>query len=158
MKTNILAIDQATRETGWCVGDSKGNVIKYGSISEKGSTSPTTRIYNMVAGLLMVCAEHRCKRVIIEENTGKGGYASQRLLMSLRGAIMYAVLDRVGVEVEVIYPATVFSRLFGTKMPEREEKKNMVLNYCSMLGLDPKNDNEADAISIYKASLAWEGK
>jgi crossover junction endodeoxyribonuclease RuvC len=156
----IFALDLAT-QFGFCVGAMGGKLVS-GSIrcAPKGSGSGAV-FGGYMKSLTDLIKVHQPRVVAYEAPfapsvmRGHTSFNTTRVLLGLP-AITEAVCDRMGIW--SVYEAKVQDvrqHFIGQSRLQREDAKRAVIARCKMLGLEPKDDNEADAIALhdYVASI-----
>jgi len=97
----ILALDCSSTCTGWAVGDSEGNLIKYGAIWQKGDMRD--RAYNMVKNITYLVRKYKVELIVYEEYLAASPKRGSHAVPEILGALKYATYP---VEVTGIYPQT----------------------------------------------------
>ncbi|MCP5006690.1 MAG: crossover junction endodeoxyribonuclease RuvC [Planctomycetes bacterium] len=145
----ILALDQATNLSGWCVLNNGGEVVKYGLLNlSKGKVDTPHRIAQVKKFLTTMLAKYDIKVVVIEGVFNAKGHAGT-VLMQLYGVLTNTCLEK-GVEMVTFMPSSWRSKL-SIKGRKREEQKANALKFVEALGLSTEQEDAAEAVCIGKA-------
>lgn len=138
----ILALDTGTK-TGWAI-------IKEGSIIESGVQDFSKRrgesngiLFLRFRAWLAKILDHRVSLIVFEQAHHRGGPATE-ICVNLTGRVQEIAADK-GIDHASVHTATLKKFVSGSG---RADKEVMIAFARSVLGRDPIDDNEADAVCI----------
>jgi hypothetical protein len=150
----VLALDLATR-FGWCEGEIGGKP-RFGSerCAPSGAASPA--VFGGFLKWMGTRMQAFRPNVVAYEAPlapslmrGKTTVQTSRILLGLP-AITEAVCDRVGIyTVLEARVDDVRQHFLGVRTMRGDEAKRAVMARCRQLGLDPPDDNAADAVALW---------
>lgn len=148
----IIAIDPSLSGTGWAIIDSNGVLINQGKITSNKEDNDFKRIYDVTNALVKESKNYNLEEGIIEAQWGGKNVKTQNLLVALKGAIVYGLLN-AGLTVSEVYPSSWRSHLGLKKKDKNDDWKQISVDHVNSLNiLDfqlKKADNDiADAICI----------
>ena len=153
VKKRVLALDDATHDTGWAIFDD-GNLIKYGVFSVNQSTE-VERISAVKSWLINIIAVWRPDVVVIEDiqlqkedfnGDSIQNLTTYKILAHLQGVLQNTLFEN-HITFETVY-ASVWRKACEIKGKYRaDKKKSAQLQVKKWYGIDTTND-EADAICI----------
>lgn len=152
VKKRVLALDDATYDTGWAIFDD-GNLIKYGLFSTKQATE-VERIHTIKDWLVNMIAIWKPDFVVIEDiqlqERSTGGdtpnLTTYKVLAHLQGVLQNTLYENK-VPFEAVY-ASVWRKSCDIKGRYRaDQKRNAQIQVKKWYNIDVTND-EADAICI----------
>lgn len=144
-KVKILALDQSSKITGWCVM-SGSEYDSSGIIKVNEDLNTIDRLLLMDKEIIDLIDRVKPNIVLIEDTQYQQNASAFRTLSQLQGIIM-AYLFKLNLPFYII-PATAWKSYCGIKGKKRiEQKKNTQLFVKNRYGLDVSED-ESDAIGI----------
>lgn len=141
----ILALDQASKNTGWCLINKDG-VEGYGLISVEGDTAPLLRLKNMFFKIYDLIKETNPSFVVFEGTQYQNNAGTFSVLSKLQGLIM-AILFLKNIGFFIVEPTCwkAFCKITGRR--REEQKLNTKKFVADKYGLILSED-EADAVGI----------
>lgn len=142
----ILALDQATKTTGYSIFDNK-ELIEYGVLeADKKEKNPIERMKQMCDKINNIIVKHHPDFIVFENVQFQNNYGTFQSLSQLQGIIM-ALLFEKDIGFCIIEP-TAWKSVAGVKGRNRAEQKTSAIQIVkSRYNLDVSED-EADAILI----------
>ena len=146
----ILAFDLATN-TGVAVGEARAAPICMTErLGEAGSTHGArfSRMLDLTARLI---ERHKPEVIALEAAIAGGvvgGAERSQLAMGLRASVL-GVAHRKRVRVYEYPVAAIRKHFIGTAGLKRDVAKTRTIQRCHQLGIDVRNDNEADAVAAW---------
>lgn len=140
----ILALDQATKITGYSVWDN-GKLIQYGDLREKGS-KVNERIRNLYFSIEELIKQSKPDFVVLEDTQYRMNMNAYKILCQFQGVI-FALCFKLNLGFYVV-GASIWKSTFGIKSKksadQKKETQQIVLdNYKISVGEDT-----ADSIGI----------
>jgi len=149
----ILALDMATR-TGWALyndGEVMSGVINLADKNKKGSHGELFIRFNHHLANLAFKAQDEIDLIVYEQAHFRGG-AATRLCVGLATCVLvYAA--KYFIRTESVHTATLKKWATGKG---NADKGDMIRAAC-VLGYQPQDDNEADALMLLEYTLRKEG-
>ena len=144
----LIAFDQSTTATGWCVMDyHTSEIIDYGTLEPKGETN--SRIRDTVKAAIGLCDIHQPTFVFMEGVQYQKNAVVFQVLAKLAG-ILEIVLEEKGYIVNVV-KAPEWRKRVGIKSRRRKELKAEAIAMVEELyGIKP-NEDECEAILFARA-------
>lgn len=152
--SRILALDQATQTTGWCVFDDK-NLIAYGKINFTQS-DPIERISKVRNWLLNMFETWKPDKVALEDIqlqkfSGKNGHTESavttyKTLAQLQGVLATTCFDK-GISYSIVHTATWRAHCKITAKSRTDQKRAAQIYVAKKYEKNVTQD-EADAICI----------
>lgn len=139
-----LALDLSTVATGWAFGDGP-HPLRYGTIAPPKKLDLAKRLVFVADAFYDLVDAHDPEEVVIEELHYLRGMPVVRALAGLRGVILYEA-TRCGLPVRFTVQGSNYK---AVGLPGNA-KKEQVLAHIRALGFGVANDNEADAVCVYK--------
>lgn len=152
--TRILALDQATNTTGWCIFDNK-ELIAYGKINFT-QADPIERISKVRGWLLNMFENWKPDKVALEDIqlqkfSGKNGHTegavtTYKVLAQLQGVLATTCFDK-GISYSIVHTATWRSHC-KIVAKSRADQKRAAQIYVAKKYEKNVTQDEADAICI----------
>jgi Holliday junction resolvasome RuvABC endonuclease subunit len=148
----ILALDCATK-TGWCLWNTLADRIPINQILESG-VQDFSKTRGESNGMLFlkfrnwfdkITAQNQIHVVVYEQAHHRGGAATE-ICVNLTGRVQELCVLK-GIEYTTIHTATL--KKFATGAG-RADKADMIKASAKLLGRQPVDDNEADAVLMAK--------
>ncbi|MCO8297238.1 crossover junction endodeoxyribonuclease RuvC [Tetragenococcus halophilus] len=148
---NLIAFDQSTTNTGWCVMEmDTSKIIGYGAIHPTGVTNERIRI--TIKKCMMLCKKFDVAFVYIEGIQVQRNPKVYEILAKLEGTLEIC-LEEKGYFVNIVKAAEWRKRI-GIKNKKRDLVKQEAINMVKELyDLEPSED-ECEAILFAKAFSA----
>lgn len=146
MNMKILAIDQASRCSGFSIGIN-GKLDQYGTIKATGEGDE--RIYEMASKIKDKIIEVKPDKVVAENiQLQSGNVSTYQMLARLQGMIIW-ITKELGVPLEIVPPVT-WKASIGICKGKRDAQKKACLEYVeSTYGVELfDSDDVADSIGI----------
>lgn len=145
---NLIAFDQSTTATGWCVMEFEtAQIVQYGVIKPKGKTND--RIREIVKKCMWLCEAYQVTFVYIEGIQVQHNPVVYEILAKLRGTLEIC-LEEKGYYVNVVKASEWRSRV-GIKHKIRDDlKKEAIDKVKQMYGITATED-ECEAILFARA-------
>ena len=147
MKSHILALDLGTN-TGFCIGKEKRGVPDYSgtqSFAPRRFDGGGMRYLRFRQWLDEVVKDSRIGRVVFEEVRAHKGVDASHVYGGLL-ATLTAWCEEQGLPYEGIGVGAIKKHATG----KGNANKEAMIEACRALGYDPVDDNEADAIHLYR--------
>ncbi len=156
----ILALDVATK-TGVCVGVPGANRPRAWTV-DLGKSPIQRKLSNALVMTQGLITAHKPDLIVIEAPIG--GQKVNASLIKMVGCIEGCAFNR-GVKTHSVSLATVRKRFLGKAFTKRDfphlsEKdarvavKRLVVDRCRLIGWEPENDDEADAMALWDWGMA----
>ena len=150
---NLIAFDQSTTATGWCVMEmSTSKIVAYGVIRPIGPTNE--RIRETIKKSITLCTKFEVAFVYIEGIQIQKNPVVYEILAKLKGT-MEIVLEEKGYFVNVV-KASEWRKRVGIKNKKRELVKREAIEMMEELFKITPSEDECEAILFAKAFSAWE--
>lgn len=148
MTYKLIAFDQSTTATGWCVMEmGSQDIIDYGVIRPKGETND--RIRYTIKYAMTLCRKYEVAFVFIEGTQVQRNPQVYEVLAKLQGALEI-MLEESGYFVNVVKASEWRSKV-GIKGRKRKELKKQAKELVTELyGIEPSED-ECEAILFARA-------
>ena len=139
----ILALDTAT-QTGWAIADGK-TIVESGvqDFARRRGESPGLQFLQFRTWLKKFCLHFDIDLLVYERAHHRGGAATE-IGVNLTGRVQ-EVAAELGKEYATVHTSTLKKWVTGSG---RASKSEMIEAAKSILGRDPIDDNEADAVHL----------
>lgn len=147
---NLIAFDQSTTSTGWCVMEMGSlGIIDYGVIQPKGPTND--RIRTTIKKCITLCKKHEVSFVFIEGIQVQKNPVVYEVLAKLQGSLEI-VLEEKGYFVNVV-KASEWRKRVGMEPShqKRAELKRTAMEMVSDLYQITPSEDECEAILFARA-------
>lgn len=159
---NILVLDQATLNTGYCIVK-QNKIQEYGRICQK-DKNHYVRIKELVQDIGRIVKTHDIKSIIIEDIYLGYSPKTYRALSETIGAIaLYTILNDISI---IAIPYSIWSNRIGLKGKRSELKAQSLRMAHEIIGREISSNDASDAILIaysyliskgsIKEELSWE--
>lgn len=151
LRHKLIAFDQSTKATGWCLMDQKtSEIIEHGLIQPEGTTNE--RIRKTVKQCMYLCEKHQVTFVFIEGIQLQGNKLNPvvyEVLAALKGTLEIC-LEEKGYIVNVVKSAEWRKRV-GIKSRKRIDLKAEAIQMVSDIYNIQPTEDECEAILFAKA-------
>lgn len=152
---NLIAFDQSTTATGWCVMKMGSlEIIKYGVIKPKGETND--RIRQVIKKCMTLCKKYEVSFVFIEGIQIQKNPVVYQILAKLEGTLEIC-LEEKGYFVNVV-KAPEWRKRVGIKNRKRALVKQDAINLVKEVYKIEPTEDECEAILFARAFSTEEGK
>lgn len=144
----VLALDQSTKVTGWCIFHD-GELVDSGSIDLHTIKDSKKRINQMYEEMVRLITND-CDTVIIEDTQYQNNAQSYKILCQLQG-MLFASCYQNNINVKVVKPSEWRKKLgfyMGRGIKRKELKKQAIHYVQANFGESYKNEDECEAICI----------
>jgi len=139
----FLAIDLALNESGYCFYKDKGLIS--GVITRDKRGSQWSRIRANIMDIMKIVNTENIEHVCIEALAFSFRSSSASILAEQQGALKHELLKN-GIQVSEIPITAVKKHRTGSGSAKKED---VALKVKELTGIDTKNNNKSDAISIW---------
>lgn len=149
----ILALDQSTKVTGWCMSEDT-KIVGSGYIdlhTIKDNKERMNRMYEEIVKLIA----NNCDAIIIEDTQFQNNAHSYKLLCQLQGMI-FAYCCQKNINVKVVKPSEWRKKLgfvMGRGIKRKELKQQAIDYVLTYSGEIYKNEDECEAICIMYSDM-----
>ncbi len=150
----VLAVDLSTTRTGWALGE-PGKIETFGSFKRPAAMEDPDYLFYMAKNVAEKAIEGQVAYIAAEDWV-RGPSATQMLRSGcLRGCVMQAVKEKGNLDC-MFFPPSEWRKASGidlTNLPKKNKRvilKQRAVTMCKGMGLDVKNDDEAEACLILK--------
>lgn len=151
---NLIAFDQSTTATGWCVMDmSNSKIVAYGVIRPLGTTNE--RIIETLKTSIKLCNKFEVAAVFIEGTQVQRNPKVFEVLAKLQGIMEVSLVEK-GYYVNIV-KASEWRKRIGIKNRKRELVKQEALEMVEDLYRITPSEDECEAILFARAYCALEG-
>lgn len=141
----ILAIDQATRHSGFCLSEN-GTILRCGTVNMAEKKDIPHRINSFKNWVLEQCKEHKIDLIVFEDIQYQNNQRTYKILAQLLGVLVDMAYSN-DIKYHIV-PPVVWKSQCGIKgRARKEQKKNTIAYVKEKTGMDVKEDT-ADAIAI----------
>lgn len=153
----ILAIDQATKNSGFCLIDSSTKEIKaFGTLQADEKKKTELRIHDLKSWLEKTIIKEAVDLVLIEDIQFQRNYKVYKTLAQLQGVLIEMCVAN-NIKYKVVASATWKSRVGIQQTKRAEEKKRSIIIASEVVGEDVHEDT-ADAICMVLSELMGSDK
>ena len=150
---NLIAFDQSTTATGWCIMDQEtSEIIRYGVIKPVGETNH--RIRETVKKCIYLCDHFQTTFVFIEGIQIQKNPKVYEILAKLQGTLEIC-LEEKGYIVNVV-KAPEWRKRVGTKNKNRALVKQEAINLVDTIYQIQPSEDECEAILFARAFSNYE--
>lgn len=143
----ILAIDQATHKTGFCVADTEtGELIAFGTVIANSKKDTANRISDIKKWIVSAVEKYNADKVILEDIQFQNNNKIFKVLAHLQGVIIDACVENK-IPFKIVSPST-WKKAVGIKHTKRKEEKECSIVIASDAAGEKVHEDTADAICI----------